>query len=110
MPVGADHQIAREIRAARAYAGMSRKGLGDAIGMSPAAIGDWERGDFTREPKPPMLEAIAEATGVPRQFERVVRSKPSVTRRASEAANRLADTPEASLGTDAAPGAEGASR
>lgn len=111
MPAGPDHAIAREIRAARAYARMSREGLGKELGVSDATIGDWERGDFTREPPLAMLAAIADATGLPRQFDRVVSTtKPTVTRRAAEAADRLDDTPEASPGSDAAPGAEGASR
>jgi transcriptional regulator with XRE-family HTH domain len=61
-----DHRIASEIRAARAYAGMSRKQVGDAIGVSPWTIGNWERGEW--EDQPPriaMLEAIARACQIP---------------------------------------------
>lgn len=106
MKVGPDNPIARELRAARAYAGMSRQQLGAKIGISKDALGDWERGDWVREPALAMLEAVARHTGVPTSFEYVRAAKPSVTKRAGSAGDRLDGTPGASSETDDAPDAE----
>lgn len=62
----ASHHTARQIRAARAYANMSRLKLGRAIGVSDETIGRWERGDWKKDaPRLPMLEKIAQVTEVP---------------------------------------------
>lgn len=59
------HPAARAIRAARAYAGMSRMQLGQLVGVSAETIGRWERGQWREgPPRPPMLEAIARASGL----------------------------------------------
>jgi transcriptional regulator with XRE-family HTH domain len=61
-----DHRIAKQIRAARAYAGLSRQQVGDALGMSPYTIGNWERGEWKDQPpRLPMIEAISRICGIP---------------------------------------------
>lgn len=102
MPVGPDDPIAREIRAARAYSGKSRRQIADEIGVKAGTIGNWERGKFTRPPAQAMLSAIARCTKVPARFELVLAvapTRPSVAERARLAAQRLAGTQEASPGT-----------
>ena len=74
MPVGKDHPIAREVRVARAYAGLSRAQVGALIGVSGQTIGAWERGDFTQEPASGMLEALALKVGLPARFDHVATS------------------------------------
>lgn len=60
-----DHPVARAIRAARKYAGLSREQLGEAIGVGPATIGRYERGEWEREgPRQAALEGIGRATGI----------------------------------------------
>lgn len=63
-----DRRLAREIRAARAYAGMSRAELGAAIDRNEQTIGKYERGEWTRTPSQIVLNAIAEVTGIPQSF------------------------------------------
>lgn len=61
-----DHRIARQIRAARAYAGMSREQVGQALGVHEQTISRWERGAWKEKPpRLPMLEKIAQVTGIP---------------------------------------------
>lgn len=99
-----ENQIAREIRAARAYAGWSRDQLGKAIGVSGQTIGKWERGDFTRQPADGMLRAILDTTKLPERLTALADPpKPSVAARARDAAQRLNDTPGASPKSDDAP-------
>lgn len=67
----ADHgtrRLAREIRAARAYADMSREQVGLATDLSAEMIGRYERGEWKRPLKRPLLEAIARATKIPRAY------------------------------------------
>lgn len=108
LDLGSDHPLPSEIRAARAYAGMSRKQVGDALGVSAQVIGRWERGQFARPPAQAMLEAIARATNPPTAFEFVstVSVRPSVAERARAAAQRLDGTQRPSSETGDAPGAE----
>lgn len=106
MPVGPDHPIARELRAARAYSGKSRLQIAGAVDISADTLGGWERGAFTRDPPRPMLAAIADFTGMPATFTYVVAVKPSVTARARSAADRLDDTHGASSETNDVPDAE----
>lgn len=108
--LGPNHPLPSEIRAARAYAGMSRKQIGDALGVSAQVVGRWERGKFKRPPASAMLEAIARATKPPHEFQFVVTgqaARPSVTERARLAALRLDGTPDASQRSPGAQDAEG---
>lgn len=111
MAEGPEHPVAREIRAARAYAGMSREQLAIHLGVSAETIGGWERGRFTRTPAQAMLVAIARYTRVPTSFELVTAAplKPSVAERARAAAQRLGGTPGSSSETDGAQDAGGGS-
>lgn len=58
------HPVARAIRAARAWSGLSRQQLATRLGLKAGAtIGRWERGDWRDgPPRPPMLEALADIT------------------------------------------------
>ncbi len=62
--------IARAVRAARAYAGLSRDALGDSVELDGQTIGRYERGDWKEPPKGITLNAIADVCGVPREFMR----------------------------------------
>jgi transcriptional regulator with XRE-family HTH domain len=88
---------------------MSRKQVGDAIGIAAVTLGQWERGNFTRPPAQGMLSMIAKATRIPAALEFVTESpaRPSVAERARAAAQRLGDTPGASPESDDAQGAAG---
>jgi transcriptional regulator with XRE-family HTH domain len=59
-----DHPVARAIRAARSYAGLSRKQVGAAIDVSAATIGRYERGEWAEPPKQPALDAIGKVTSI----------------------------------------------
>ncbi len=60
-----DHPAARAVRAARAYAHMSRKQLGDEVGVVAGTIGRYERGDWREgPPRISLLEGIARATKI----------------------------------------------
>jgi transcriptional regulator with XRE-family HTH domain len=61
-------KLARELRAARVYADMSRLEIGNAVGYSDETIGRWERGEWDEKrpgPRAPVLAAIAKVTGIP---------------------------------------------
>lgn len=51
------------VRDARERAGLSQKGLAEAVGISPGYPPQIEQGRV--RPRPPVLERIAEVTGVP---------------------------------------------
>lgn len=68
MPTRANHRLAREVRAARAYAGLSRKQVADATGLSADTIGRYERGKFKRTPTKSVLDAIARACEIPQAY------------------------------------------
>ena len=58
-----DHAAARAVRAARAYSGMSRKQLGELVGVDEVTIGRYERGEWrSGAPRLAILQAIARAT------------------------------------------------
>lgn len=58
--------LARRIRSARIYAGLSRRQLGAAIGLVPETIGRYERAESGLSDR--TLSAIATATGTPVWF------------------------------------------
>jgi transcriptional regulator with XRE-family HTH domain len=60
------------IRAARAYAGLTREELAAALGMSASTYSNIEHADHpsSREPRPAELVAIAYECGVPVWFMR----------------------------------------
>jgi transcriptional regulator with XRE-family HTH domain len=68
MPQGPTHRLAREIRAARAYANMSRIQVGAGVSLSGDTIGRYERGKFDLPLRKPMLDAIAKVTGIPQAY------------------------------------------
>lgn len=55
--------VASRVRAARTRAGYSQAQLASALGVTRAAIGNWELG--ARAPSPERLERISEITGAP---------------------------------------------
>lgn len=59
-------ELAKRIRAARAWADLTQKELGDALGINEQSVKRTEAG--TRDPGAPEQWAIAEITGVPRWF------------------------------------------
>lgn len=66
MEGGHTHEVAKRIRAARAYAGISRLALGRAVELSAEQIGRYERGAWKDgPPRRPMLDGIARACGLP---------------------------------------------
>ena len=46
-PTGCNLVSSRQLRAARALAGLTQKTLGDAIGVTERAVGSWERSKDT---------------------------------------------------------------
>lgn len=66
---GPDDPLARHIRAARAYANMSRDQIGNAVGVDGTTVGRWERGEWKKgPPRAAMLREVARITGVPEEF------------------------------------------
>ncbi len=61
-------RLAKEIRAARAYAGLSRAQLADEVGVKGDTIGRYERGEWTRPPGRLVLAAIAAKTAIPQVY------------------------------------------
>ncbi len=61
-------RLAREIRAARAYADLSRDQVAEAVGLDPGTIGRYERGEWKRSPNKAILDGIARATGIPQHY------------------------------------------
>lgn len=55
-----------QLRPLREQAGLTQRDLGQVIGVSPLAVGLWERGE--REPTPTHRAALAEALEVPIRF------------------------------------------
>jgi transcriptional regulator with XRE-family HTH domain len=68
MPGDPTRRIAREIRAARAYADLSRAQLAVAVDLGAETIGRYERGHWTRPPRSIVLRAIAEKTNIPAAY------------------------------------------
>lgn len=68
MPGDATRRLAKEIRAARAYSGLSREQLAKAVDRVGDTIGSWERGEWEDPPGPLLLRAIATETGIPSAY------------------------------------------
>lgn len=60
--------LARRLRTARHWAGLTRDELGERIGVVGETIGRYERGEWKKDLEPRTLAAIANATGVPDWF------------------------------------------
>ena len=60
--------FARHLRAARAYKGLSRAGLGAKLGLDEATIGRYERGEWTRHPSRAVISEAARATELPEEL------------------------------------------
>lgn len=65
---GQEHPLARRLRTARHWAGLTREELGERIGVVGETIGRYERGEWKKDLEPRTLSAIAAATGVPDWF------------------------------------------
>lgn len=104
------HPAARAVRAARAYANMSRTQLGALVDVKPGTIGRWERGDWKDgPPRAPMLEKIARETEVYRMVEDLGAGEPDPAKRFAAVARREADRQRERLaGAKAVPPGEGA--
>jgi transcriptional regulator with XRE-family HTH domain len=61
-------RLAREIRAARAYADLSREQVATEIGLDHGTVGRYERGEWKRPPNKAILDGIARATGIPQHY------------------------------------------
>lgn len=59
--------LARRLRTARHWAGLTRDELGEKLGVVGETIGRYERGEF-KKLEPRTIAAIADATGVPDWF------------------------------------------
>lgn len=59
-------ELAKRVRAARGYAGISQRELAARLGVDDKTVKRTEAGQ--RDPKPPELNAIAEICGLPRAF------------------------------------------
>jgi transcriptional regulator with XRE-family HTH domain len=60
--------LARRLRTARHWAGLTRDELGEKLGVVGETIGRYERGEFKKDLEPRTIAAIADATGVPDWF------------------------------------------
>ena len=63
-----ERALAKRIRAARAFAGISRRDLGKRVGLGEEQIGRYERGHWQETPRRAIREGIARACGVPDWF------------------------------------------
>lgn len=61
-----NQELARRIRTARTFAGLTREQAGEQIGVVAETIGRYERG--ATAPEPHTLDALADTFGVPRWF------------------------------------------
>lgn len=61
-------RLAKEIRAARKYADLSRDELEPYTGIGDEQQGEYERGDYKRAPGPAYLAALARACDIPQAW------------------------------------------
>lgn len=107
-------RLAKEIRAARAYADLSREQLGEGIDLSADTIGRYERGEWDKPPIAPVLKAIAETCDIPAAYLAAGFLAPEPSTRFADAARREArrrgahpeSEPEAPPDEDAGNGAQ----
>lgn len=64
------NELARRIRAARAYAALGQEDVADSLGVSRATVSAWERGVNPIPPiaRPGVIEGLLRITGLDREF------------------------------------------